>query len=62
MTREEFQQLSYQDKWYHLVEWAMEHYKRHPYLYYVLHVLTDTYQHSMPFDAAVIRDLHYNFD
>ena len=62
MTREKFYSLPYQEQWFHLVEWTVERYKRNPYLYYALHVITQAYEHSRYFDASVIKDLHYDFD
>ena len=62
MTRQEFKEMSYQDQWFHLVEWATRQYVRQPYLYYALHVLTQAYEHSRIFDATVMKDLHYEYD
>lgn len=62
ITRQEFLNLPYQEQWFMLVEFVTERYKRQPYLYYALHILTETYSHSKPFDASVTDDLYYEFD
>lgn len=61
MTHKEFYNMTYTDQWFHLVEWATDKYKRHPYLYYVLHTLTETYKYSLPFNDTIIKTIHYTF-
>jgi len=62
MTRQEFNEMPYQEQWFYLVDWVTHTYKHQPYLYYALHVLVNAYEHSRIFDASVMNDLHYKFD
>lgn len=62
MTRKRFYEMAYQDQWFYLVEWTTKRYLQQPYLYYALKILVDTYSHSSAFDAAVLNDLHYEFN
>ena len=61
MNEQDFFNLSYQEQWFHLIDFIYNKYAHKPFLFYALKITTQLYEQHLPFKKSLLNILEYYF-